>query len=237
MKKIARAELGTFDGKEGRATYIAYQGKVYDLSGSKKWIKGKHMGRHDSGAVVVNELEEAPHGPEVLEKFPVVGDLMEEPSTIKAAPESEISFRERLKPFEWPIRHGHPMTVHYPIAFMMATSFFVLLYLLTGKRAFETTSYYLMIPGLIATPAAMTTGLITWWYNYKAEMFFIIRRKMQLSLVLLVVGLVMVIWRTASPEILTTEMSLFWIYLTLTQIVTPLVVLLGYYGGKLTFGS
>ncbi len=237
MRKMTRAELSEFNGKEGRSTYIAYEGKVHDLSGSEKWINGKHMGRHNSGVVIVDEIENAPHGPEVLEKFPVVGEILEEAQAEKVVSAGVPSLRERMKPFEWPIRHGHPMTVHYPIAFMMATSFFVLLYILTGHRNFETTSFYLMILGLIASPVAVTTGLITWWYNYNSAITYIIRRKMMLSAVLVAVSLVMVIWRATTPEIFTGEMGFWWLYLILTLIITPLVALIGFYGGKLTFGS
>ncbi|MBW2306064.1 MAG: cytochrome b5 [Deltaproteobacteria bacterium] len=238
MKKITRAELATSNGKEGKPTYIAYEGKVYDLGDSKLWIKGGHMKRHNAGALIVDEIKDAPHGPEVLERFSVAGELLEEaPAEIPASAEGEPTFRDRMKPFEWHIKHGHPMTVHYPIAFMTAVSFFVLLYLLTGHRAFETTSFYLMALGLIAAPVAIITGLITWWYNYNAAVFYIIRRKMQLSAVLCVVGLVMVIWRASVPEVLTGDLKLAWLYVIAAFIFTPLVALLGYYGGKLTFGS
>ena len=41
-------ELGKFDGKEGRPSYVGYKGKVYDVTESSLWIGGDHLG-HEAG--------------------------------------------------------------------------------------------------------------------------------------------------------------------------------------------
>lgn len=38
------AELAKYDGKDGAKSYIAYKGKVYDVSGVKEWESGVHFG-------------------------------------------------------------------------------------------------------------------------------------------------------------------------------------------------
>lgn len=38
------AELAKYDGKDGAKSYIAYKGKVYDVSGVKEWESGTHYG-------------------------------------------------------------------------------------------------------------------------------------------------------------------------------------------------
>jgi len=35
MKKFTKAELGKYNGKNGMPIFVAYQGKVYDVSGSR----------------------------------------------------------------------------------------------------------------------------------------------------------------------------------------------------------
>jgi len=75
MKKFTKAELGQYNGKNGMPIFVAYQGKVYDVSSSFLWKKGKHQVLHKAGLDLTEALKVAPHGAEMLEKFPVVGIL------------------------------------------------------------------------------------------------------------------------------------------------------------------
>jgi predicted heme/steroid binding protein len=68
-------ELAKFDGKDGRPAYFAYEGKVYDVTKSKFWKNGKHPGGHLASQDLTDSLLPAPHGAEVLKRFPVVGIL------------------------------------------------------------------------------------------------------------------------------------------------------------------
>lgn len=70
--------LAGFDGHEGRPAYVAYGGKVYDVSGLKLWRGGAHM-KHRAGHDQSAALPGAPHGVEKLEPLKVVG-LYEESS-------------------------------------------------------------------------------------------------------------------------------------------------------------
>ncbi|MFC1715461.1 thiamine pyrophosphate-dependent enzyme [Candidatus Poribacteria bacterium] len=74
-KKFTLEELAKCDGKEGRPAYIAYKGKVYDVSAKDLWDGGEHMGLHEAGNDMTAELEDATHGEENLEDLPVVGEL------------------------------------------------------------------------------------------------------------------------------------------------------------------
>ena len=58
-------------------SYVAVNGKVYDVSGSDLWEGGDHMGAHEPGGDLTAEMADAPHGIEVFEEFPVVGELEE----------------------------------------------------------------------------------------------------------------------------------------------------------------
>jgi predicted heme/steroid binding protein len=77
LKKITLKELAKCDGKDGRPAYVAYKGKVYDLSGSDLWSDGDHQGMHEAGKNLTKDIEDAPHDPDELTRFPVVGELVE----------------------------------------------------------------------------------------------------------------------------------------------------------------
>ena len=74
---FTRESLAQFDGKDGRNAYVAYEGKVYDLTGSVMWEDGDHQGEHWAGADLTTEMDDAPHFPDELDAFPVVGSLAE----------------------------------------------------------------------------------------------------------------------------------------------------------------
>ena len=73
MKEFTEEELAQYDGKNGNLAYVAYKGKVYDVTGSFLWKNGIHQVLHSAGVDLTDALEQAPHGDDVLEKFPVVG--------------------------------------------------------------------------------------------------------------------------------------------------------------------
>ncbi len=79
MREFTEEELAKFDGKEGRPAYVAYRGRVYDVSSSFLWKMGKHQAYHAAGCDLTAALGDAPHGPEVLERFPVVGTMVRPP--------------------------------------------------------------------------------------------------------------------------------------------------------------
>lgn len=75
MKKFTLEELAKFDGKEGHPVYVAYKGKVYDVSESWLWDDGDHQGLHEAGKDLTEDMEDAPHEDDNLSEFPVVGEL------------------------------------------------------------------------------------------------------------------------------------------------------------------
>jgi predicted heme/steroid binding protein/uncharacterized membrane protein len=67
--------LAAFDGREGRPARFAHGGRIYDVSASRLWKEGTHARRHRAGTDLTAVLSQAPHGAEVLERVPVVGEL------------------------------------------------------------------------------------------------------------------------------------------------------------------
>jgi predicted heme/steroid binding protein/uncharacterized membrane protein len=227
MKEFTAEELSSFNGKEGKPIYITFQGKVYDVTKSPLWAKGLHMNRHPAGKDLTGEISAAPHGPEVLERYPQIG-------TVKKGPPEELKhlplfLQDFLQRFPMARRHPHPMVVHFPIALFMAASLFILLALLFQKGSFEIVSLYLLILGAISSPFAMATGLLTWWINYRFKFNYFVRRKIQLSILLLIFEVILIVWRISQVKIYHP------FYIVVMVLLTPIVSLLGYYGGQLTF--
>jgi len=76
MMTFTAEQLKHYDGRHGVA-YVAYRGRVYDVSASYHWRGGMHHVMHRAGCDLTEALEKAaPHGTSLLEKFPVVGDLV-----------------------------------------------------------------------------------------------------------------------------------------------------------------
>ena len=220
-------ELLSFNGKDGKPGYIAFQGKVYDVTKSPLWSKGLHMNRHPSGKDLTGEISAAPHGTEVFERYPQVGVLKKgAPEELKHLPPL---LQNLLQKFPMARRHPHPMVVHFPIGLLMASSLFVLLYLIFKNPSLEITSYYLLILGAIASPFAMATGLLTWWINYRLKLTLFVKRKIQFSIILLIFEIVLISWRSFQSQISNP------IYFIIMVLLTPIVSILGYYGGQMTF--
>lgn len=76
MKRMNKQELSKYNGKNGVPAYIAYQGKIYDVSESFLWKNGKHQVLHQAGEDLTDALKDAPHGQDMLERVPLVGLLI-----------------------------------------------------------------------------------------------------------------------------------------------------------------
>jgi arsenite oxidase small subunit len=98
---FTQKELEQFDGKEGRPFYVVFKDKVYDLSKSKLWIQGTHMGIHTRNENLAETIKEAPHTEETLERFPVVGTFSEQ---AMPAPAAEIMKKAAETPEKQPIQ-------------------------------------------------------------------------------------------------------------------------------------
>ena len=76
QRKITLNELAQNDGQNGKPAYVAFKGKVYDVSQSAFWLYGDHMGAHQAGKDLTSEIELAPHREEVLQRMKEVGVLI-----------------------------------------------------------------------------------------------------------------------------------------------------------------
>jgi predicted heme/steroid binding protein len=75
LKPFTHEELQQFDGAGGKPIYIAYKGKVYDLSASPLFQGEKRMRCHIAGKDLTKDMDIAPHGEDLVFKFPLVGKM------------------------------------------------------------------------------------------------------------------------------------------------------------------
>jgi predicted heme/steroid binding protein/uncharacterized membrane protein len=233
MREFDPEDVAEFNGKEGKPAYVVHRGRVVDVTASRLWQNGLHMRRHQAGADLTSDLKAAPHGEEMLERYPQVGVVRK----------SQIALAQTLPPFleallqRFPMlkRHPHPMTVHFPIAFIMAATAFNVLFLTTGVLSFEVTAFHCLGAAVLLTPIAMATGFFTWWYNYLARPLLPVRIKMRLTPLLWGAALVAFLWRLWVPDILQSMRPASTLYLLLLFAFIPLVTAVGWFGAQMTF--
>jgi predicted heme/steroid binding protein/uncharacterized membrane protein len=232
MKELEPKELKKYDGKNGNPAYIAHKGNVFDVTGSTKWKGGIHMLRHHAGEDLTAELAAAPHGMDLLARYPQVGVVKKNEAPDRPMP---VMVSWILARYPMLRRHPHPMTVHFPIVFMFSAAIFTLLYLCTGIASFESTAMNCLGAGIFFTPVAIATGYCTWWLNYSARPLRPVIIKQILSWLLLAIATASFIWRIAVPDILVPFGSTSMVYLILILSLVPLVSVIGWFGASLTF--
>lgn len=77
MKVYTRSQLALRNGQDRNEIWCAYQGEIYDLSRSKRWVNGIHY-EHWAGQDLTGEFKDAPHEEWVFRRFEKVGILSEE---------------------------------------------------------------------------------------------------------------------------------------------------------------
>jgi uncharacterized membrane protein len=190
------------------------------------------MKRHHAGKDLTPDIQAAPHSLEVLDRYPQVGVLKKEVASERKIPSS---LSRLLSRFPMLRRHPHPMLIHFPIVFMIATPGFTLLYLLTGYKGFETTAVHCLGAGILFTPMAILTGFYTWWLNYMAKPNRPVHIKQRLSFLLFAVQITVFAWRMTVPDVLTCFGFITVIYVLLILSLAGIVTVIGWFGAMLTF--
>ena len=254
-RKFSLEDLKAFNGENGRPIYIAHNGRVFDVTASKMWRGGMHMKRHAAGQDLSAEIKDAPHGVDVLERYPQVGVLVEAPSGEEPAASSGApgapgvsetpaaslspgipawldSFLARHPFF---LRHPHPMTVHFPIALLIFAPVFTTLYLVTGVAGFEVTAFNCLGAGALFCLVVIPTGLFTWWVYYQAQPMRPVTIKITVSLALFADVAAAFLWRALDPQVAYHAAGAGILYLVLVFLALPLVLVVAWLGATLTF--
>ncbi len=233
MKQMTPEYLVENDGRPGSKTLIAVNGSIYDVSESNKWKHGLHMNRHRAGKDLTPDLTCAPHGSEVLERFPPVGTLSEpRREAYRGARALAESFLAKHPFFR---RHPHPSVVHIPVGVLTAAPILEAVALITGSARTEWAAVCCLIVGLAAIPGAIMTGYFAWWVNYECGDSRIISTKRRLAWIALATGVAAGTLRTFVNDSLRLDDVTTILYLVAFAGLSGLVGIVGFLGGKLTF--
>lgn len=224
---MTKEQLKNYDGKEGRPAYFAYKGKIYDVTESRLWKNGTHMRRHEAGADLTEALAAAPHADDVMSRFPCVGEL--EPDEMPTR-----SNMERLQDI-YALLHPHPMVIHLPMGLYMFAPVMYLMYIITGTPSFEAAAFYCTVGATLGMFPSMATGFFSWWVNYDMGMNKFFKAKIIFSIVLTVVSTVMSILRYNDPFLFLTPSIGAAFYQVMLFLNVPLLGIIGYNGGKITW--
>ncbi len=234
-REFSEEELAKYDGKEGRAAYIAYKGSVYDVSASRMWKNGVHANEHTAGYDLTAQLEYAPHGDSVFERYPKIGILLPSLQT-RPGQSKQIAFASRVA--EWNNKlHPHQMSVHFPIALHYFSAFFNLLFLFYPSASYEFTVFSSFVAATVMGVLALSAGIVSWWVKYgfvRSKPFMI---KLIGATLTTVLGIIPICQRIENPVVAYDPGTEGFIYHFIIFFTTFTVSVVGYYGGKISWGG
>jgi len=226
-------ELEQYNGKDGQPAYTVVDGVVYDVTASKMWREGLHVRKHQAGKDMSADILLAPHPRDRLERFPRVGVVSDAspPPVPEVAP--PIPF---LAGFMYKM-HGHPASVHFPVALIAIAAMLDVAVVVLGLCSCvsgellaigTSASIVNLFLGVLLAPAAILSGLVDWKYQFDGVATRLFQWKIGLSALFMVVGgLALVVVLTGGfggP-----------LYHVLLWSLAPMVLALGFVGGKITF--
>jgi predicted heme/steroid binding protein/uncharacterized membrane protein len=230
MQQFTEEELRKYNGQDGMPAYIAYKGQVYDVSASKFWQNGSHFKKHFAGCDLTSEMANAPHSDEVFENYPCVGQFLT-PSLI--VPETK---KERYRRW-YAAYHPHPMVIHFPIALHYFSAAADILFLANPSAEYESAVFLSFLIATLMGFVALITGVFSWWVNYdfSTSKPFVI--KLIGALFTLIIGVVPLIQKLLNPDVPFSTGVDGITYHAVIFITVISITIVGYYGGKITWGA
>lgn len=234
MKTFHPDDIRQGDGKNGARSLVVVNGNVYDVTESAKWPNGNHMKRHQAGSDLSADIKSAPHGLDVLTRFPMVGSL--QPQRKEYAPGYRGKVEIFLARYPFFRRHPHPAIIHFPVSLLIVAALLEIGAVATESIRTEWAAFLVLVIGVISLPAAIVTGYFTWWINYGAEDSSITRQKKRLAFLALACGILAIAIRTLvvlNPLDVTNPILI--VYIIFLVCLAAVAGTLGFLGGKLTF--
>lgn len=233
--ELDKKKLAENDGKDGKPAFVAYNGKIYDVTESKMWKKGLHMNRHQAGNDLTDSLGAAPHGDEVLNRFKKIGTLNADEAD-EAKPPLPNWLNGIFEAYPFLKRHPHPMVVHFPMAFFITASIFLLwYYVINPARPLLDAIFYLHILGTLSLPFAMATGWLSWMVNYLGKPIGNVTRKIIFSIVVLIFDVIVLISIWGNLELLANPQGIQIAIPIMIFLYLPIVAFIGQQGGDLVY--
>lgn len=240
-------ELNLYNGKNGNFAYVAYKGLVYDLTHSDMWEDGEHQGVHEAGVDLTEEMGDAPHVDSVLKNFKVVGKFTENEQKIesleqkivvkeKALSEIKKNSNAKIRWHKWyQTYHPHPVTAHFPIALHFFAVAMNIAFFFSPVEKFEQATYYAFFAATLLGLVAMAAGVLSWWVNYNFDNIKELIIKLYAAIFTLIVGSISVMLHFKDPMVAYKSNMEAVFYHFSIFITVPAIIILGYYGGKLTW--
>ncbi|MBM4356224.1 MAG: hypothetical protein FJ109_20950 [Deltaproteobacteria bacterium] len=225
-RTFTQEELGRYDGKDGRPAYVAVGGIVYDATQSKLWRGGAHARVHQAGTDLTAALQLAPHPADRMDQLPRVG-MLDVPALPAAAGPSDAPWYAR----RMYRMHAHPASVHFPIALCAIASLLQLAALIAHCRTCETVALWNLVLGLASSPLPIVSGLVDWKFQFDGRATPLFVWKMALSAAFVAIGALALSLRYFGGD------GIGFVYDILVLTFAPLVLGLGFIGGRITFPS
>ena len=120
---------------------------------------------------------------------------------------------------------------HFPISFFMVSAGFMLLHIFTMTECFETAAFVSLVAGAVVMVPTTLTGWLTWRSKYQGAKTKLFQYKINISLVMIGLSVLLIILRFVLIGISHLAWHLTFVIGFLLLFIGALTE--GYYGGKL----
>lgn len=131
--------------------------------------------------------------------------------------------------------HAHPISVHIPNGVLPVSVIFLILAMMFKCPSLESAAFYNLIFVALSMPLVILSGLNDWKRRYRGYISNLFLGKMICGGIVTVLSLLLVIWRSVSPDVTLSGSSASWVYLVFHLIMLAAAVIAGMLGGKLVF--
>ncbi len=131
--------------------------------------------------------------------------------------------------------HLHGISIHFTSALYPVAILFMFLFLLFGKTSFLHTYFYMMVLATLSLPFSYLTGILEWRQKFEGVRLPIFMAKIICGIAVFVIGAACTVWYALWPGVLEGGGIVMVIFILLNVSILPLLVILGYLGGKVLY--
>lgn len=133
--------------------------------------------------------------------------------------------------------HAHPISVHTPNGILPLAVVFLVLSVVFQISCMAEAAFFSIVFVVLSMPAVLFSGYVDWKVRFGGVMTSVILTKMVCGAIVLLIGIVLVLWRLAMPEVADPESMSRWLYLLVHLAMLGPAGLAGFLGGRLVFGE